>query len=64
MTATTFCDSIGIATLVRAHKQATANGTELRILPSPSVLRILTIQGIKTILRIYNSLEETLEPPR
>ena len=32
MTATTFCDSMGIGTLVRAHKQATANGIQLRLL--------------------------------
>jgi anti-anti-sigma regulatory factor len=32
MTATTFCDSLGIAMLVRVRKQATANGAELRLL--------------------------------
>ncbi len=64
MTATTFCDSMGIGTLVRAHKQATANGTQLRLLlPSPNVLRVLTIQGIETMLPVYDSLEQALAPP-
>jgi anti-sigma B factor antagonist len=65
MTAATFCDSMGLATLVRACKQATANGTELRLLlPCPNVLRVLTTQGIETVLPIYHSLEEALTPPR
>jgi anti-sigma B factor antagonist len=64
MTATTFCDSAGIGTLVRAHKQATANGTELRLLlPGPAVLRVLTIQVINAVLPIYHSLEEALAAP-
>ena len=32
MTATTFCDSAGINMLIRARKQATAHGAELRLL--------------------------------
>jgi anti-sigma B factor antagonist len=61
MTATTFCDSIGIGMLVRAHKQATAHGTELRLLlPCPNVLRVMTIQGVGALLPIYHNLEEAL----
>jgi anti-sigma B factor antagonist len=59
MTATTFCDSIGIGMLIRAQKQATARDAELRLLlPRPNVLRIMTIQGVDTLLPIYHSPEE------
>jgi anti-sigma B factor antagonist len=61
MTATTFCDSAGITTLIRAKKQATAHGAELRLLLSrPNVLRVLKMQGVDAMLPIYHSLEEAL----
>lgn len=61
MTATTFCDSIGIRVLVLAHQQAAATGTELRLLlPRPSVLRVMQVLGIDAVLPIYHSLEEAL----
>src|SRR5262252_6932946 len=61
MTATTFCDSVGITMLIRAKKQATAQGAELRLLlPCPNVLRVLRIQGVDAVLPIYHSLEEAL----
>ena len=64
MTATTFCDSIGIGMLIRAKRQATASATELRLLlPCPSVLRVMTIQGVDAVLPIYHSLEEALAAP-
>src|SRR5207247_7682241 len=61
MTATTFCDSSGISMLVRAHKQAVANGTELRLVAaSPAVLRTLTLAGLDQLLPIYPSLSQAL----
>jgi anti-anti-sigma factor len=61
MTATTFCDSAGINMLIRAKKQATAHGTELRLLLTcPNVLRVLKIQGVDAVLPIYYSLEQAL----
>ena len=61
MTATTFCDSAGITMLIRAKKQATAHGAELRLLlPCPNVLRVMRIQGVDAVLPIYHSLEEAL----
>lgn len=61
MTATTFCDSVGITTLIRAKKQAAAHGAELRLLrPRPNVLRVLKIQGLDAVLPIYHSLEQAL----
>ena len=61
MTATTFCDSAGINMLIRVKRQATAHGTELRLLlPCPNVLRVMRIQGVDAVLPIYHSLEEAL----
>ena len=58
MTATTFCDSAGITTLIRATNQAAAHGAELRLLlPCPNVLRVLKIQGVDAVLSICHSLE-------
>jgi anti-sigma B factor antagonist len=61
MTATTFCDSCGISMLVRAHKQAAANGTQLRlVVPAPAVLRSLTLASIDHLMPIYPSLSMAL----
>jgi anti-sigma B factor antagonist len=61
MTATTFCDCIGIRVLVLAHQHAIASGTELRLLlPCPRVLRIMEVLGVDAVLPIYHSLEEAL----
>jgi anti-anti-sigma factor len=61
LTATTFCDSSGIGMLVRAHKQAAANGTEVRLVaPSPVVLRSLALASIDHLLPIYPSLSMAL----
>ena len=64
MSATTFCDSMGIGMLVGAHKDATAQGTDLRLLlPCPDVLRVMTVEGVETVLAIYHNLEEALAGP-
>jgi anti-sigma B factor antagonist len=64
MTATTFCDSIGIRVLVLAHRQAAANGTELRLLqPSPRVLRVMELLGVDAVLPVYHRLDEALTGP-
>ena len=61
MAPTSFCDSSGINMLVRAHQQAAANGTELRLVAaSPAVLRILTLTGLDQLLPIYPSLSQAL----
>ena len=61
MTATTFCDSSGISMLIRAHKQAAANRTELRlVVPSAAVLRALTLVRMDCLLPIYPSLSQAL----
>jgi anti-anti-sigma factor len=64
MAPTSFCDSSGINMLVRAHQQAAANGTELRLVAaSPAVLRILTLTGLDQLLTIYPSLSQALAAP-
>ena len=59
MTATTFCDTLAVRTLVLAHRQAAADGAELRLAaPSPGVLRIMELLGVDAMLPIFDSLEE------
>ena len=61
MTATRFCDSSGISMLVRAHKQATANGTRLRLVVlSAAVLHTLTLVEMDHLLLIYPTLSQAL----
>jgi len=61
MTATRFCDSSGISMLVRARRQAAANGTELRlVVVSTAVLRTLTLVGLDQLLPIDSSLSQAL----
>ena len=61
MTATRFCDSSGISVLVRAHKQAAANGTRLRLVVlSTAVLRTLTLVQMDHLLLIYPTLSQAL----
>lgn len=61
LTATTFCDTMGIHPLVMAHKQARAVNAELRLaVPSASVLSVMTVMGLDRVLRIYPSLDAAL----
>jgi len=64
MTRTHFCASSGIGVLVRAHKQALADGGELRlVMPTDySVLRVFAITGIDQVIPNFTGLEEALEP--
>jgi anti-anti-sigma factor len=64
MTATTFCDSMGVRVLVLAHRHAAARGTELRLLmPCPRVLRVMEVLGVDAVLPIYHSREQVLAGP-
>jgi anti-anti-sigma regulatory factor len=61
MTATRFCDSSGISLLVRAHQQAAANGTGLRLVAaSPAVWRAVTLAALDQLLPIYPGLSQAL----
>ena len=62
MTRTRFCDSAGLAVLVRAHRRAVAGGGELRlILPADgAVSRIFTITSLDRVIPVFGSLDEAL----
>jgi anti-sigma B factor antagonist len=62
LTSTEFCDSAGLTVLVRAHKQALAEGGELRlVLPADgSVVRIFTLTGLDSVIPHFASLEQAL----
>ena len=61
MTATTFCDSLGIRMLLLAWRRAAEHGTDLRLLlPNPAVLRVLGVLGVDAVLPVYSTLEEAL----
>ena len=64
MTRTKFCDSAGLTVLVRAHKQAMAEGGELRlIIPAGgTVSRIFTVTGLDLVLPLFSSLDDALAP--
>jgi anti-sigma B factor antagonist len=62
MTATRFCDSMGLRALVLAHKQAAAQNAELRlVITSAEVRRVVAITQLDTVLRIYPSLDAARE---
>lgn len=57
---TTFCASAGMSALIRAHHQAQAAGTQLRVAASPAVRRILELTGADQVLDTYPSLADAL----
>lgn len=63
MTATRFCDSMGVRMLVLAHQQTARDGTELRLLrPGYAVSLILKLTGVGQVLTICQSLEDAITP--
>ena len=64
MTQTTFCDSAGIAALVRVVQQATARGSGLRLAAStPAVIRVLTLTGVDKLIEVYPSVAAAMADP-
>ena len=64
MAETTFCDSAGVNALVRAHKRATANGAEIRlVVASLGVGRVLAITGVDRLIPVYPSMTASLAEP-
>lgn len=58
---TTFCDTAGIHALVSAHKQAQADGGELRlVIATPTVMRILTITGLDNVIPYFGTRDQAL----
>jgi anti-sigma B factor antagonist len=61
MGGTTFCDSAGVNALVRAHKRAAANGSQIRLVVRASaVRRVLDITGVDHLMGIYPSVAASL----
>ncbi len=61
MSGTQFCDSSGIHVLVRAHKQAKAEGGALLVvLTDTTVLRIFAITGIDRLIPSFSTLQDAL----
>ena len=61
MTATTFCDSLGINELLAAHHRASDLGCQLRFaLPGGHVLRVLDLLQAQKMLAIYPTVAEAV----
>ncbi|HEV2370542.1 MAG TPA: STAS domain-containing protein [Streptosporangiaceae bacterium] len=61
MTPTRFCDSSGIAMVLRAHIQARAEGAEVRLVVSSGhVLRVMTITGLTGVVPMFPSVNDAL----
>jgi anti-sigma B factor antagonist len=57
MSGTTFCDSAGLASLVRAHRHATDNQARLRLVTTaPAVERVLSLTGVETIIPVFRTI--------
>lgn len=62
MAGTTFCDSAGVNALVRAHKRASANGAEIRlVVASLGVKKVLAITGVDRLISVCPSLAASLD---
>ena len=61
MTATVFCDSAGIRTLVHAQHRAAAVGARLRVAVNTSaVRRVLELTGIDRVIDTYPDLDAAI----
>ena len=61
MTATQFCDSSGLHTLIAAHKRAEAEGREvLLVIPSTAVLRVFALTAMDRVIPNFTTLAEAL----
>jgi anti-sigma B factor antagonist len=61
MTSTTFCDSAGVRAIMLSHRQASADGSELRlVIGSPGVHRVFSIIGAGEIVQIHPDLTSAL----
>ena len=66
LSATQFCDSSGVRSLLLARDAAERGDAELRlVIPAAPVLRVLSVLGLDRLLRIYPSLglALTARPP-
>ncbi len=64
MTATRFCDSAGVAALVRLSKQAAAAQVPWRVAVSGAVLRVMQLLGADQVMEVHPSLAAALGDER
>jgi anti-sigma B factor antagonist len=58
LSGTVFCDSSAVRVLVRTHQLAASMGIEFRlVVTSVPVLRVLELTGLKSVLRLYPSID-------
>ena len=61
LTATAFCDSAGLNSLVQAFRRAGGSGIEMRLAVSgPSVRRVLEITAVDQLIGTYPSVPASL----
>ena len=61
MRTTEFCDTAALGVLVRAHKRAQAEGGDIRLVVTSSVVsRVLALTGLDRALRLFSTLEEAV----
>jgi len=62
LTDTRFCDSAGLAVLVRSHRRALAEGSELRLVipPASAVSQVLIMAGVERVVPHFATLEDAL----
>jgi anti-anti-sigma factor len=61
MTATAFCDSAGVSSLIQAFQRARAGGLEMRLaVREPAVRRILEITAVDQLIGTYPSVPASL----
>jgi anti-sigma B factor antagonist len=61
MSATTFCDSSGLAAIVTGYRQAVAAGGDMRlVIGIPGARRVFELSGIDTVISIYPDLPAAL----
>jgi anti-sigma B factor antagonist len=63
LTATCFCDSVGLRHLMRARDQAAAEGAQLRmaIAADGQVRRMMELTGFLHVLPIYPTLQHAID---
>ena len=64
MTGTVLCGCSGPHTLLRAHKRAVSEGSELRLVVSPdsAVPRVVRPAGLDRLISCFSSLAQALAP--
>lgn len=57
---TAFCDCAGVSALTRAHHQAVVAQSQLRVVASPAVRRVLEMTGASQLLNVYPTVDAAL----